>query len=360
MRLRVVAVFVCFLTVVCGQVTPVAPAAVHGGWTFAVSGDSRNCGDVVMPAIARGVLADKSDFYWHLGDFRAIYRFDQDYEQVHRRHNPVLSITDYLAGAWPDFIENQLQPFGELPVYLALGNHELIPPKTRHQIIDQFADWLNEPSIRHQRLADDPTDHLVRTYYHWIEDGIDFITLDNASSEQFDTEQMKWLRRVLDHDQQEPAVRAVVAGMHEALPDSISSDHSMSQSKEGIDSGRQVYQWLLELHKSKPVYILASHSHFYMEGIFNTDYIKTHGGVLPAWIVGTAGAERYHLPLNKGDAAEAREHIYGYLTGAVTPEKADPIKFTFHQLGEQDVPAEVVTKYTSEFVHDCWVNNPKW
>jgi hypothetical protein len=269
-----------------------------------------------------------------------------------------LSITDYLAGAWPDFIENQLQPFGDLPVYLALGNHELIPPKTRPQIIDQFADWLNEPTIRHQRLMDDPADHVVKTYYHWIRDGIDFITLDNASPEQFDQIQMKWLRSVLDRVAADSGIRAVVVGMHEALPDSISSDHSMSNSTDGVESGRQVYQWLLALHQKKPVYVLASHSHFYMEGIFNTDYIKAHGGVLPGFIVGTAGAERYHLPPDKTNAIDSREHLYGYLTGSVSADNANPIRFTFRELSEQDVPAPVVAKYTAAFVHDCWVNNP--
>jgi len=312
-----------------------------------------------MPAIATGVLRDKSLFYWHLGDFRAIYRFDQDYAQTHK--HGVMSITEYLSGAWPDFIENQLVPFGDLPVYLALGNHELIHPKTRSMIIDQFSDWLNGPFIRQQRLADDPTDHVVKTYYHWIQDGIDFITLDNASTEQFDQNQMKWLRHVLDHAIADAGTRAVVVGMHEALPDSISEDHSMSQSKEGIDSGRQVYQWLLELHTRKPVYILASHSHFYMEGIFNTEYIKAHGAVLPGWIVGTAGAERYHLPPEKTNAVDAREHVYGYLTGQVTADKDNPIEFTFTQLAETDVPTAVVNKFSAAFVHECWADNPaKW
>jgi hypothetical protein len=42
---------------------------------FAVSGDSRNCGDIAMPAIAAGVRKDGAQFYWHLGDYRAIYDF---------------------------------------------------------------------------------------------------------------------------------------------------------------------------------------------------------------------------------------------------------------------------------------------
>lgn len=47
-------------------------------WKFAFSGDSRNCGDVVMPAIAQAVRAGHPQFYWHLGDFRAIYQVDED------------------------------------------------------------------------------------------------------------------------------------------------------------------------------------------------------------------------------------------------------------------------------------------
>jgi len=58
---------------------PLAAQPPAGGtWKFAVSGDSRNCGDIVMPAIASGVLAAHAEFYWHLGDFRAIYAFDED------------------------------------------------------------------------------------------------------------------------------------------------------------------------------------------------------------------------------------------------------------------------------------------
>ena len=51
-------------------------------WTFAVSGDSRNCGDFVMPAIAAKVKAEKDVFYWHLGDFRWISSPDQDLQAM--------------------------------------------------------------------------------------------------------------------------------------------------------------------------------------------------------------------------------------------------------------------------------------
>lgn len=337
-------------------------APAQSSWRFAVSGDSRNCGDIVMPAIAKSALAQNPAFYWHLGDYRAIYRFDQDYWQTHLTADPrAMNIASYEDTAWRDFIENQLVPFAPTPVYLALGNHELIPPKTRDQLITQFADWFDAPVLREQRLRDNPQDYAVHTYYHWLKDGIDFITLDNASPDQFDATQLRWINSLLKSDAANSSVRAVVTGMHEALPDSISKDHSMNQSPQGEDSGRKVYQWLLDFKQTshKPIYVLASHSHFYMEGIFNTEYWRTHGGILPGWIIGTAGAERYPLPSNAGDAKQAKTYVYGYLLATVSDSKEDPIHFEFHELQESDVPPNVVTRFTPALVHECWVDNPK-
>jgi hypothetical protein len=337
-------------------------AAQQGTWRFAVSGDSRNCGDVVMPAIAKGAALNQAAFYWHLGDFRAIYRFDQDYQDSHKPADPSvpMNITAYLTSAWQDFIDNQLAAFGSMPVFIALGNHELIPPKTRDQALLQFADWFDAPEIREQRLRDDPHDHAVKAYYHWMKGGIDFITLDNASPDEFDARQMPWIQTVLKRDEADASVRAVIVGMHEALPQSISISHSMSQSLIGEDSGRQVYGWLLDFKQRshKPVYILASHSHFYMEGIFNTEYWRAHGGVLPGWIIGTAGAERYTLPANASDAKSAKAHVYGYLLATVDSSKDNPVHFDFEEVKETDVPPDVVSRFTADVVHECWVGNP--
>jgi hypothetical protein len=334
--------------------------AQDGSWRFVVSGDSRNCGDVVMPAIAQGAKKNNALFYWHLGDYRAIYRFDQDYAQLHKASGPngFLSISDYLANAWPDFIKNQLEPFGSMPVFLAFGNHELIPPKTREQLYQQFADWLDTPMLREQRLKDDPEDHAIHGFYHWVRDDIDFITLDNASSD-FDAGQMTWLKALLKRDQGDERIRALVVGMHEALPNSISANHSMNLTPDGTAHGIDVYNWLLNIEKSgKPVYVLASHSHYYMEGIFNTDYWRQHGGVLRGWIIGTAGAERYLLPPEAKDAIVAKTHVYGYMLATVMRAKQDPVHFQFEELAEKDVPSDVVARFTPEFVHTCWVENP--
>jgi hypothetical protein len=92
-----------------------------------------------------------------------------------------------------------------------------------------------------------------------------------------------------------------------------------------------------------------------MDGIFNTDYWKKHGGVLPGWIVGTAGAVRYGLPPNSSDAREALVNVYGSLLGIVQPN--GEIKFEFEQLQEKDVPGSVTARYGQDFVHWCFAEN---
>ena len=327
-------------------------------WHFAISGDSRNCGDIVMPAIAAGAIRDQAEFYWHLGDLRAIYDFDQDFKQLATSQGKQPSILDYESRAWNDFIENQILPFGSVPFFLGIGNHETVPPKTRAEFVTQFADWLNAPVLSDQRLKDDPKDHRLRPYYHWIKDGIDFINLDNASQDEFNPDQMKWVEAIFSRDKIDSAIRTVIVGMHEALPESISAGHSMNESPQGVATGRQVYQDLLKLRDEthKNVYVLASHSHFFMDGIFNTDYWRTHGGVLPGWIVGTAGAVRYALPPDSGNAKIAMTNVYGYLLGTAGREDGT-IQFEFKQLQEQDIPADVMQRYTPAFVHECFAGN---
>ena len=339
---------------------PSAPAPQEpnsGSWYFAVSGDSRNCGDVVMPAIAAGVIQSGASFYWHLGDFRAIFEFDEDMQHQLEHVISPLDIIDYESTAWDDFIRNQLTPFGTVPVFLGIGNHETIPPKTREQYLIQFADWLEAPQLREQRLKDDPFSHRLTAYYHWIENGVDFISMDNASPDQFDPLQMAWFEKTLQAAESDPQIRTVVVGMHEALPQSISEDHSMNQFSAGTESGRRVYTDLLKTQNQahKRVYVLASHSHYYMEGIFNTEYWRTHGGILPGRIVGTAGAFRYALPVNHSGAQAAETNVYGFLLAEVKP--SGEIEFSFKRLQESDVPAAVVSRYKPQFVHWCFAEN---
>lgn len=76
-------------------------------------------------------------------------------------------------------------------------------------------------------------------------------------------------------------VKRVVVGMHEALPDSIGNSHSMGDARagaEGRSSGEETYKALENFRdhtypdgSKKPVYVLASHSRYYMNNIFATD-----------------------------------------------------------------------------------------
>jgi hypothetical protein len=330
------------------------PDSTTAEWKFAVSGDSRNCGDVVMPSIAQKVREDGAAFYWHLGDYRAIYDFDQDYRVRH----PNASILQYETDAWPDFIQRQLSSFGGLPVYLGLGNHETLPPKTRTEAIAQFADWLDTAELRTQRLRDDPNDHLVKFYYHWTRGAVDFITLDNGSDDQFDDTQMAWLAMQLDRDAKNPEIRTLVVGMHKALPESISAGHSMNDSAQGAESGRKAYQDLVAFRRKtqKNVYVLASHSHFILDNIYNTVCHRTPPDeVLPGWIVGTAGAVRYRLPADVSGATQQKTDVYGYLLATVLVDGT--IRLEFKQINESDLTDSTRKDYKDEFIQSCFSGN---
>jgi Calcineurin-like phosphoesterase len=328
-----------------------------GGWIFAVSGDSRNCGDVVMPAIAAGVKQKGASFYWHLGDFRKISDFDEDIQHQPEHVGQPMSISSYYRTVWDDFLENQVAPFAPVPVYLGIGNHDTTPPKTREQFIIQFADWLDKPELREQRLRDDSNAYKLRTYYHWVKDGVDFINLDNATDSEFDNEQVAWFEKVLQSDSANSQIQTIVVGMHEPLPDSISEGHSMAESANGVRSGRRVYVDLLNVENEdhKRVYTLQSHSHYFMENIFNTAYWRANGGILPGWIIGTAGAVRYPLPPDWKDAGAAETNVYGFLLGTV--KAGGEIQFDYEKLDESKVPRTVVDRYTPQFVHWCFAEN---
>jgi hypothetical protein len=348
--MKTFAIVMAFLFAAALSAAP-APTPV---FKFAVSGDSRNCGDIVMPAIAAGVLKDGAKFYWHLGDYRAIYDFDEDMVPPPSLHlnPPHLTIITYLNTAWPDFIKNQLTPFGDLPLFLGVGNHEMIPPKDHKAFLDQFGARFDTAPIHAQREKDnDPGP--PRTYYHWIDTGVDFLTLDNASGDTLDPDQMNWIRTRLAADQNDASIKTIVVGMHEALPGSVGLNHSMCDSSGGITTGREVYELLWKLQSAgKHVYLLASHSHFVVEDVFRTPYWKDH--VLPGWIVGTAGAVRYRLPPGIGTRF-AKTDVYGYLIGTVMSDGT--IQFEFKELSLDDLRLANAGKNPDSLVGWCTTEN---
>ena len=317
-----------------------------------------------MPAIAASVLGHDVEFYWHLGDFRLGSGVDEDIAQ---RYGPGLTMADYSRDNWGDFIAHEIAPFGLVPVYLGKGNHEL-PNKTEADYVRQFAYWLDTPELRRQRAADNPASDSL-TYFHWQKRHVDFITLDNAHEEGFSEAQLLWLEGVLAKDKEDSGVLTVVVGMHRALPNSLACGHSMNGdvntpaeiATKSLTSGRRAYQDLWRWHKEtgKHVYVIASHSHFFIERIFETPYWQNteakDRGVLPGWIVGTAGARRYSLPEGLPKDINAETNVAGYLLGTVGAD--GEIKFEFHKVTQDDVPKQVHSDFGDAFIQACFLEN---
>jgi hypothetical protein len=332
------------------------PAKTAPSWTFVMSGDSRNCGDLIMPVIARRAKAGGARFYWHLGDLRALYEIDEDYAGLHRMAPEALTMDAYGKAAWDDFEQKQVAPFGDLPFFLGIGNHELIS-RTRDQFVAQFRKLLDIEPIRRQREADDPNDHTVRTYYHWREPGVDFINLDNADST-FDGAQLSWAMKVIAADETDADVKILLVGMHESLPDSYSLDHSMNQGGDKGASGRAIYKRLLEFRQKsgKPVHVFSSHSHYYLTDIYNTGAWQSNGGVLPGWLVGTAGAQHYSVPPEVKSFATWAENQYGYAVVHVAPNTGS-LDVRFVPVKREDLSVASVSEFGRAAVDFCFSGN---
>ena len=335
-------------------------------WYFAVSGDSRDCGDLIMPKIAQAIADNRKnapvEFYWHLGDLRAIYRRDCDMAMREdpsfqcppkflKDENPAVR-DKYLSAAWPDYISQQIKPFEtrDVPFYLGIGNHELIAPKTRDEFRQQFKEWLTKPTLQKQRASDRKkgiASNDGETYFHFVWKGVDIIYLDNASiyddqnpnkqpDPGFSEEQLTWLDLLLKRDEADPQVKTIIIGMHAALPESSSRDHAMDRNCSAFCNGKRAYERLrVTQSKGKKVYVMASHSHYFEEFIFDTPENGGHG--LPGWIVGTAGAEQYRPEIK-----------YGYLLVEVTSDGT--IHSSFQRVYRDSLPVGPagLTKYCFE------------
>jgi hypothetical protein len=327
-----------------------------GSWYFAVSGDSRDCGDVIMPKIARAIANERKEapveFYWHLGDLRAIYRVDCDMakrddpsakcaQDASKSEQVLMKNEKYVERAWQDFKDFQIKPFANAKIdfILGIGNHDVIPPKAQELFRKDFATWLQQKmlldqwKLDHVRGIESPPGS---TYFHFVKKGVDFISLDNADggdpnsrdpdpTKGFSVSQLTWLERVLQADASDATVKTIIVGMHAALPFSVSRDHAMDNTCSSFCSGNKAYNLLDRVQASgKHVYLLASHSHYFEQDIYNTREHTDH--VMPGWIVGTAGAEQYKPGIR-----------YGYMLVKV---KADgTIRTTFEDIRRNDLPA---------------------
>jgi hypothetical protein len=259
--------------------------------------------------------------------------------------------SEYLSAAWPDYISHQIKPFetSDVPFYLGIGNHELIPPKTRDGFRQQFKEWLTKPNLQQQRRSDRKKGIASNdgdTNFHFLWKGVDIIYLDNASiyddqdpnrqDPGFSEEKLAWLDLVLKRDEADPQVKTIIVGMHAALPESIARDHAMDRNCASFCNGKRAYERLrVTQSKGKKVYVMASHSHYFEEYIYDTPENGGHG--LPGWIIGTAGAEQYRPEIK-----------YGYLLVEVTSDGT--IHCSFQRVYPDTAPIgpEGLTKYCFE------------
>jgi hypothetical protein len=106
-------------------------------------------------------------------------------------------------------------------VHLGIGNHELYfhgntnadDELSHAEFIRKFSQWLGGSKT---------------AYYHWKVRQVDFVSMDNSRNAGFEPEQLSWLEMVLKQDAADSNVRAVVVGMHRALPNSLACGHSMN------------------------------------------------------------------------------------------------------------------------------------
>jgi len=329
-------------------------------WYFAVSGDSRDCGDLIMPKIARSIEQAREKtpaaFYWHLGDFRAGGHPDRDFALLNG------GADNYHKRAWDDFLARQVAPIeAHTQVFLGIGNHELVFPWWGHgEFREKFGKWLIQEPIRTQQVAD-RSRKIIRDEhhidYHFVKNGADFIYMDNSDAYAFTPEyllhpaftpdQLQWLQGVLEADAADPAIRAIVVGMHAALPGSSASNHAMDDTCHGRRSGQTAYDMLYKAQrlgepaeKRKRVYVLASHAHDYQENIFE----KGHAGkVLPGWIIGNAGAAQHTQTIR-----------YGYLLFEVHPDGT--LKGSFREV-TRDSPPAASTDAERELTDFCYSGN---
>ena len=165
-----------------------------------------------------------------------------------------LTIDQYHAIEWQDFMDNQMAPFGSIPFLVGIGNHEVVFPKTRVEFLSKFEPWLDTPPLRAQRREGHPGRlPTSRRYFHWIDRGI-VVLLSSTTrrSTCSTTTQLAWFERALARDVADPSITTIVAGMHKPLPDGYNFDHSMNESPKSTETGRRVYADLLKARDERP------------------------------------------------------------------------------------------------------------
>lgn len=316
------------------------PRTTERPWTFTVSGASSDCGNLVMPAIARAARDLGARFHWHLGGFRRVQNIDTDFLFEHQFQQPtaVPTFGDYRQLLLSDVIEHQVAAFRDVPLYVTLGGTDDERPSSRLQYRVALRKQLTNPAITQRRAVEASgkvdTGALPPSYYHWREGVVDFLSVDDAGAGVIDARQLRWLDEVIARAGDDTQVRTVVVGLHAPLPYSRVPGSAMCATSEGVRSGEHLYRALVALQdRGKHVYIVSAQGHYVLSDLYETGHWIHDGDapkILPGWNAGTAGAEKEPLPEGIATGPSARSGDYGVLVGTVAPDGT--IDFVFHEV----------------------------
>ena len=222
---------------------------------------------------------------------------------------------------WQDFLDNQMAPFGAIPFLVGIGNHEVVFPKTRVEFLSKFGPWHDTPVLRAQRLIDSPDDQSVKTYFHWIDRGVSFFYLDNASNDEFNDDAARLVRTSARARCGEPGRaddrRGNAQGLAGRLQLRPQHERIAEEHRNRPPGVRQPAQGARQTAASGCTCWRAISTSTWKTS-YDSQYLREHGGVLPGWVIGTAGAQRYRLPVPSPKVATT--NVYGSLLGTVAPD----------------------------------------
>ena len=126
-------------------------------WTFAVSGDSRNCGDVVMPAIAADATSTTSLSTGTLETCVRSPRPDQDFLQESESRRTSLPISPTMSTT-PGTTSSKTRsnPGAMCLSFSASATTKPHVRKPERRLWLRFTIILDRPEMQEQRLKDDP------------------------------------------------------------------------------------------------------------------------------------------------------------------------------------------------------------
>jgi hypothetical protein len=205
---------------------------------YVAGGDARNDVSHVLPWAFEEARRLQATAFLFLGDMEVLPQFDGHFEEVLRGLDPVA-------------------------FYPAIGNHEVkqaVPnPAEKAALVQKFQN--NFLGTARTPVWSALADRV--TYSVNLPGGLHFIALDNVSQKGFGAAQLAWLSTDLEQARHDPAVRAIVVGMHKALAGNGATGHSMDEDGDvGAAESAAALALFVQAHVDL---ILASHEHGFWE-----------------------------------------------------------------------------------------------